>query len=680
MSTEAQPPSVPEDSSAAPVTSRITDALVPKEQAPRALRASGITDLLPSDGQSPTDTSERPENDPPRSRRAPDTGSPRPFRIPLLPGQSDVDTRRLRQDQPQGQPQDGARVGAGACSCPGCAPDGAGRTAPDAPTAPCTCPDCDAAADPYAEPPPCGVRGCTCSLNGPAAAPTPYCPAGEPGCFCASTSPNPTPTPPRPQTAPTTPPSAAVPTPPSASGPRPPHTVVPLPAGEAPDDRPATRPATTPRTPDAAAAPDVDTRQLRRETPPAPTRPPRQDPSTGESGTTTAAPESTPGGPSSAHPAIPMPPGAPPRPAAAPVVKDPRTQLVSDQRTPPAVRPHTATPDTPPTAPDRTGRSGSGTSDDDRPLVAAHSAPPVDEPTARLRPVRDSPSPHPWDTPAPRHSALPGTPWPPAESPSERTGQLRPLRVRRPLRTIGALACVVLGLGLIGGAVTGSWLTEDSSANAATDTGFSEARTVWHSVPVDTLFPPKVDGKGAGPGKADRIWSRVAVAPDGNCTAALDPLLVTTLQPVGCARALRATYTDATSSYVTTVGLVFTEGDKTTMKALKARFGNEGLTKRADLMPRAFPAPGTAAAGFGDRQRASWTVTVLTQVPVIVYAVSGFADGRTVNDPEPAAVARVDRGKTTAAQAGLGHEAGGLADGIERALIRALSTAAEPPE
>ncbi|WP_329016253.1 hypothetical protein [Streptomyces sp. NBC_00690] len=675
MSTEAQPPSVPEDSSAAPVTSRITDALVPQEQAPQTLRASGITDLLPSEGQPATDTSERPEGDPTRSLRASGPGSSRPFRIPLLPGQSDVDTRRLRREESEG----GAEPRAGACSCPGCDTGGApGDTSgtSDAPPTVCTCPDCDAAAGPYAtDLPPCGVRGCTCSLNGPAAAPpTPYCPAGEPGCFCAGT---PEPAPRRPESVPPAPSRPAL----SAA------------VGDAPDDRPVARPAMTPRSPGAEAQdPDVDTRQLRRDAPPAPTRPPRearQDRSGSQPGTTadvpplpSADPRSTPGGRPSAPPAIPVPPSAPPRPSAVPGATDPRAPLPPERSTP-TVPPPTGTPDPLPAATDRTGSSSGGRSareSDARPLVPARSAPVSDEPTARLRAIRESPESHPWGTPAPRHVSYPGSPWPPPETPSERTGGLQPLRVRRPLRTIGALACVVLGLGLIGGAVTGSWLTEDSSADTATDTGFSEARTLWHSVPVDTLFPVKVEGKGAGPGKADRTWSRVAVAPDGNCTAALDPLLVSTLQPVGCARALRATYTDATSSYVTTVGLVFTEGDKTTMKTLKARFGNEDLAKRSDLMPRAFPAPGTVAAGFGDRQRASWTVTVLTQVPVIVYAVSGFADGRPVNAPEPASVARVDRGTTTAAQAGLGHEAGGLADGIEKALVRALSTAAEPPE
>ncbi|MCZ9338911.1 hypothetical protein NGM37_14120, partial [Streptomyces sp. TRM76130] len=88
---------------------------------------------------------------------------------------------------------------------------------------------------------------------------------------------------------------------------------------------------------------------------------------------------------------------------------------------------------------------------------------------------------------------------------------------------------------------------------------------------------PTVQGEGAGPGGADRTWTRVAVAPDGGCEHAFDTLLRKALAPVGCARLLRATYTDATRSHVTTVGLLFTKGDAAAMTSLAARFEQEGL-------------------------------------------------------------------------------------------------------
>lgn len=252
------------------------------------------------------------------------------------------------------------------------------------------------------------------------------------------------------------------------------------------------------------------------------------------------------------------------------------------------------------------------------------------------------------------------------------TWQLRPVsdgsRHNGPApRTVVAAACLVLGVGLIGGAAAGmTWLTDDPGERASAQESFDHARTVWHSAPVDELFPKVLEGDGAGPGSADRRWLRVAVAPDSNCRDAFDPLLAKALSPVGCARLLRATYADETTSSVTTVGLVFTRAGNDGMVALRKRFAVENLSERTDLMPRPYSARGTVAADFGDAQRASWTVRVLSDTPVVVYAVTGFADGRTVSDPQAAAEA-TEKGETSAAaQAGLGHDAQGIADRIER--------------
>ncbi|WP_307631303.1 hypothetical protein [Streptomyces turgidiscabies] len=246
-------------------------------------------------------------------------------------------------------------------------------------------------------------------------------------------------------------------------------------------------------------------------------------------------------------------------------------------------------------------------------------------------------------------------------------------------RVMLAAACAVLGLGLIGGALTGSWLTGDGSGGAGARTAFTAAGSLWHSVPVDQLFPPTVEGEGAGPGGADRTWIRIAVAPDTGCADGFDPLLRQALAPVGCQRLLRATYTDETQSYVTTVGLLFTKADATAMNALNARFSSENLDRRTDLMPRPYAAKNTVAAGFTDAQRASWTISVLTDAPAVVYAVSGWADGRGVDAPEPAEEAMSPGATTALAQAGLGNEAKGLADRVERALRKNVGSAAKQP-
>ncbi len=243
-------------------------------------------------------------------------------------------------------------------------------------------------------------------------------------------------------------------------------------------------------------------------------------------------------------------------------------------------------------------------------------------------------------------------------------------------RLVTAALCAVLGVGLLVGAVVGSLLREGGDPARSTD-AFQHARTLWRGVPVDTLFPRTLTGRGAGPGGADRTWTRIAVAPDDGCAGAFDPLLATALSPVGCTRLLRATYADATSTSVTTVGLVVTRADAAGMRTLRNRFATERLGQRADLLPKPYPADGTAAEGFGDAQRASWRISVPADLPVVVYAVSGFADGREVQRPEPADRATARGATTDPAEAGLGHDAKGLAAGVERAFRTALNAAME---
>ncbi|MFD7315368.1 hypothetical protein [Streptomyces sp. NPDC059883] len=303
------------------------------------------------------------------------------------------------------------------------------------------------------------------------------------------------------------------------------------------------------------------------------------------------------------------------------------------------------------------------------PPSAAPPTPPVPPgPPPRPPGFPTAPPPYPWGGQRP-------------ETPQETTTRLRPVPSRQhPVRVVAALACVVLGLGLIGGAATGSWLTGDSAAEPAARDTFATARGLWHNVPVDTLFPRTLTGDGAGPGGADREWTRIGVAPDSGCAGTLDPLLLGTLRPVGCARVLRATYVDATSSSVTTVGLVFTQADALAMDTLRTRFRDERLAERADLMPRTFPVKGTVAGGFGDAQRASWTVNVLTDAPVVVFAVSGFADGRPVTTPQPVGKAMAKGATTAPAQSGLGHEAKGIADRIERGLRKTVGARTAAPQ
>jgi hypothetical protein len=240
----------------------------------------------------------------------------------------------------------------------------------------------------------------------------------------------------------------------------------------------------------------------------------------------------------------------------------------------------------------------------------------------------------------------------------------------------------VLGLGLIGGAVAGAAINHGPRPPRPVADGspeaFARARNVWRNVPVDEIFPRTLTERGAGPGGSDRSWSRIGVAPPADCAGAFDPLLQRVLASAGCARLLRATYVDSTSTTVTTVGLLVASRDAAAMNALGRRWSAQKLGERTDLLPASVPFPGTAAARFGDRQRGSWDVQISTDLPFVVYAVSGFADGRTVATPQPADKADTQGATSTPAQAGLGFDATGLASAVDDRLHTAAGNEIHP--
>ncbi|MEU6574650.1 hypothetical protein [Streptomyces sp. NPDC046805] len=387
--------------------------------------------------------------------------------------------------------------------------------------------------------------------------------------------------------------------------------------------------------------------------------------------------------------AIPGEPAAdatPPRPDEKRPAVDPRTALAtpvepSSSETTTRLRP--VPPETTPTTTCAAVGTEAGTGPGPSAVPSKPDVPPAYAPPGALPPEVPAAAPIPdpalsWSAPTVPGGGRPLVSFAQPEGYGGAGTRPRLPNLRPRTRVAVAAACVVLGLGLIGGAVTGSWITDDSGSPDG-GSGFSEAAGLWHDAPVDALFPRTVEGKGAGPGGADRTWTRIAVAHDSDCATAFDPLLRKALAPVGCRRLLRATYTDATQSYVTTVGLLFTKADSAAMSSLAARFKDQGLDRRTDLMPRPYAAKGTLAEGFGEGQRASWTVSVLTDAPVVVFAVSGWADGRDVDTPQPAADALRPGTATAPAQAGLGQEAQGLADRVERRLRKTVSPATEQP-
>ncbi|MFB7592184.1 hypothetical protein [Streptomyces sp. NPDC056169] len=504
--------------------------------------------------------------------------------------------------------------------------------------------------------------------------PTPPAPPAPPGPKAPTTTGTPAPTPPATTRRP------ASPEPPE----RPTASRAPAPAPQVAPRRPA-----SPETPAASRAPaPAPLAAPQRPAPPAspasPVAPERPTASRAPAPASLPAP-AVQGG--SERPTATGRPQPMPRPATAAAPKAPTatgTPAPAYPPTPP--RPAAPTPPKPTAAPPRP-RTGAGSASAPlsprqapapaRDWAAPHGAGdlPEVETTTRLRPIRDTArSPH-LSRPA-YGNGLAGAL--PPEAPVETTTRLRPVRERRTGRVLAVTACVVLGVGLIGGALAGIWLASTDPAGPAEPAGYTDAKDLWHNAPVDTLFPRTLAGPGAGPGAADRTWTRIVVAPDTRCSpAVLAKGLLATLTPLGCERVLRATYTDATASSVVTVGLVFTRADADAQRTL----GQGGLTARlGEDVPPALSGPSTVAARFGARQRASWWLSAPADLPVVVTAVSGFADGRAVDRPQPADRA-MTRGRTDAtAQSGLGHEAKGITGRFEALLRKTVAAAVKEKE
>ncbi|GAU66187.1 Syd protein [Streptomyces sp. NBRC 110611] len=383
------------------------------------------------------------------------------------------------------------------------------------------------------------------------------------------------------------------------------------------------------------------------------------------------------------RPQSPVPPAMPPAPPA----QHPAATAPPPGPAGPAVPPRPTAPPTPPGRPaafrDTAAYHLAHSQDRWHEPTERAAAPPAPEPasaTPSVAPGSRPPAPaagHPPRPPRPR------TPPPPQAAGGAPATPPQPAGTgRRPgARMITAAACLVLGIGLLGGAAAGSWLTAaPADGPPSREAAFANGRDAWHNTPVDTLFPRTVEGLGTGPGGADRTWSRIAVAPDGGCTDAYDPRLAQALARAGCVRLLRATYLDATRTNVITVGAQTTAADLAGMLALNTRFSTQNLGHRTDLIPLPYAPKGTPAERFGPAQRASWTVRVLTDLPVVVYAVSGFADGRTVPAPQPAEAATRAGATTAPAESGLGHDAKDLADRVAAAFRAASGIPAKSTE
>ena len=151
-----------------------------------------------------------------------------------------------------------------------------------------------------------------------------------------------------------------------------------------------------------------------------------------------------------------------------------------------------------------------------------------------------------------------------------------------------------------------------------------ETASRWRDWPAGKIFPGAVRYQlpgtdfGATSGLSLRA-RRVGIAPQSSCAAATDKPLARVLKGDGCQGVLRATYTDATDSFVVTVGVAVMRGTAPSPASLpKARGLRPGV--------RSVPFSGTLAAGFGNRDRQ--LSGAYRRGPYLVLYTVGYTDSR----------------------------------------------------
>jgi len=208
-------------------------------------------------------------------------------------------------------------------------------------------------------------------------------------------------------------------------------------------------------------------------------------------------------------------------------------------------------------------------------------------------------------------------------------------RKRHPLR---ALAFVVLGLaGIVGAGYLISGQLKPRTFTHAQQRKIEawEVAKRWRVIPKTRLFP-QIVGYRLGPAVVGNKGlklraSRLAIAPQAPCTKVdgASTALAALLSKDGCQTMLRATYADATSSLVVTVGIGVLK-DQASASAVAHYLTHQQATAQGwvshSLVLQPFQVAETAAAAFGPGQRQlSWVTAAGSYV---VMATVGYADGR----------------------------------------------------
>lgn len=222
-----------------------------------------------------------------------------------------------------------------------------------------------------------------------------------------------------------------------------------------------------------------------------------------------------------------------------------------------------------------------------------------------------------------------------------RAGDTAELRLKRARRRRPAITAVFAVLGVCGLLVAGFEINQQLKPRKFTPAQQRrieawEVAKRWRSTPKTKMFPAVVSyrlvGGALGPSAGLALTARrLEIATQATCAkgAGASKELMTRLAGDDCQAVLRATYADATSSLVVTVGVAVLR-DQASAESVASFLivggpQSQGAVSR-QLVLHPFQVAGTPAALFGNRQRQlSWVVGAGSY---LVMATVGYSDGR----------------------------------------------------
>jgi len=205
-----------------------------------------------------------------------------------------------------------------------------------------------------------------------------------------------------------------------------------------------------------------------------------------------------------------------------------------------------------------------------------------------------------------------------------------------------AAALIVLALGLAGFAISATGLAAQLLPRQFTAAQQQqivnwEIASLWQQLPAGRIFPASVRYQLSASVLQDATSlnldaRRIGIAPQSGCGAGITtPAAAAVLHRGGCRAVLRATYVDATWSYVTTVGVAVLPSDAAAKKASQslsqtrltaARSAGTGRLAAGILVVRYH---GTAAAMYDYSRQISGS---FADGPYLVMYAAGYADSR----------------------------------------------------